>query len=142
MKRSEYDRGMGMGSQIRAVREAAGLSLGRLAVEAKVSKGYLSLLENGRNDAPSAAILFRLSAVLGIPVEQLVSATDYPSRLVAHARNRGWTPAETRMVATVVVDGAGVDGEEEWDAAFEAIAEIVKSRRASGAANKEEEVGA
>lgn len=57
------------GSQIRAARLAAGLSLREVARRAVIDAGYLSQIERGIR-APSPAFLARLSEVLGVELGQ------------------------------------------------------------------------
>jgi transcriptional regulator with XRE-family HTH domain len=68
------------GQQIRRYRMAAGLTSAELAARAGMSRGYLSVLENGIRDSPSAKILSRVAAVLGVSVQDLLDEQPPPVR--------------------------------------------------------------
>lgn len=57
-----------LGSEIRALRKAQGMTLEQLAVSAELSIGFLSLVERGKK-RPSAAALSRISDAFGVPAE-------------------------------------------------------------------------
>ncbi|MEO1512517.1 MAG: helix-turn-helix transcriptional regulator, partial [Planctomycetota bacterium] len=56
----------GFGRSLRSAREAAGLTLERLAVACGCARSYLSLMENGRKGPPSEELLARLEIALGL----------------------------------------------------------------------------
>jgi transcriptional regulator with XRE-family HTH domain len=60
-----------LGKTIRILREAKGLTLAELVRKAKISKPFLSLIENGHRD-PSLGVIHRIARGLDIPVEALV----------------------------------------------------------------------
>lgn len=57
---------------IKKYREKSGLSLSALAEQAQVSKAYLSQLESGKFNSPSAEVLFKIAGVLGVTIADLV----------------------------------------------------------------------
>ena len=59
-----------LGRRIAYLRKAKGISQLDLALEADLSKSYLSDLENGRRN-PSVNVLARLSLALGVTLEEL-----------------------------------------------------------------------
>src|SRR5690242_3392493 len=61
-----------LGSVIRAHREAAGYSQRQLAAMAGVNYSYLSRLESGDNDRPTAEVLQRLADALEIDQDELL----------------------------------------------------------------------
>jgi transcriptional regulator with XRE-family HTH domain len=65
--------GPSIGRRIRAYRQVGDLSLNALSERAKVSKGYLSQLENGSASNPSIDTLSRIASALQLSVEELVS---------------------------------------------------------------------
>lgn len=60
-----------LGQSIRIIRQAKGLRASALADSARISVGYLSLIENGEKQ-PSIAVLDRLSEALDVPSEVLI----------------------------------------------------------------------
>ncbi|MDI1345530.1 MAG: XRE family transcriptional regulator [Pseudolabrys sp.] len=68
-----------IGSEIRQLRTAKGLTLQELADQAQISIGLLSQLERGRSQL-SVATLMRLSNVLGVPMNFFFSKSQNPVR--------------------------------------------------------------
>ena len=64
------------GKKFKAARKRRKLSQILLAERADTTERYLRELENGRMDNPSAAMLYRLSVVLEIPMEEFMSETE------------------------------------------------------------------
>ena len=60
-----------VGSQIRSLRVAAGLSLTELAVTAGIGKGSLSELEAGQRN-PTLSTLYAVANALGVPLARLL----------------------------------------------------------------------
>ncbi|WP_164867893.1 helix-turn-helix domain-containing protein [Rhodovarius crocodyli] len=69
----------GLGARLRALRQAAGMTLDTLAEAAKLDKGYLSRVERGQK-SPSIATVLRLSEALSVPVGEL-----FGERVAEHA---------------------------------------------------------
>ena len=65
---------MALGEQIRRIRESRGLSLTDLAKRCRISKAYLSQLENGHSSRPSAEFIIRISHALGCSVDAILGA--------------------------------------------------------------------
>lgn len=63
----------GLGASVRQAREAAGLSLWKLAELADMSIGYLSKIENGQNENPSAELLQRIADACEIDSTDLLA---------------------------------------------------------------------
>jgi XRE family transcriptional regulator, master regulator for biofilm formation len=61
-----------IGDQIKRIRISRGLSLTRLSVIARISKGYLSSIESHKTN-PSAHMIQKLAKALEVPVEQLLN---------------------------------------------------------------------
>ncbi len=64
---------MAIGKRIRELRMEQGLSLTELAKRAVVAKSYISSVERGIQLNPSIQFLNKVSAVLNVSVEQLLS---------------------------------------------------------------------
>lgn len=69
----------GVGENIRILRKEQGLSLNQLAHQSKVSKAYLSQLENGASDRPSAEMLYNIAVTLGTSIGVLLGKKIIPS---------------------------------------------------------------
>jgi len=61
-----------LGWMLKAMREARGLTQDELAKKAKLSKPYISQIENGVRKNPSLPTLERLAKALGVPVRDLL----------------------------------------------------------------------
>ena len=61
-----------IGDRIRALRQGKGMTLEGLATAGKVSKAYLSQLENGESDRPSAEILYNIAVALNTSIANLL----------------------------------------------------------------------
>jgi transcriptional regulator with XRE-family HTH domain len=70
------------GAQLRALRQAKGLSLRDVEVksEKNISNPYLSQLENNKIKKPSPHILHKLADLYGVEYEMLMEAAGYLSR--------------------------------------------------------------
>ena len=64
-----------IGEKIRHLRKKKGMTLDRLAIESRVSKAYLSQLENGDSDRPSAEILYNIALALSTSISNLLGKT-------------------------------------------------------------------
>jgi XRE family transcriptional regulator, master regulator for biofilm formation len=62
----------GIGRVLKELRLKRGYSQLELAKRAKITNVYLSLLETGKNENPSLAVLQRLAKALGVPVTELL----------------------------------------------------------------------
>jgi len=71
----------GLGAKVRCLREQIGLSQSQLAAQAGLSQGYLSQIENGEVQNPSAAVLFRLAQALHVAPRCLLEAAGYGDAL-------------------------------------------------------------
>jgi len=61
-----------LGTVIKALRKAKGLSQVQLAKRARIAQPYLVRLESGERKNPSLATLKRLAKALGVPVAELL----------------------------------------------------------------------
>ncbi len=67
-----YYLGMALGTTIRRLREARGLTQGALARRAGISRVYVAVLEGGYRANPSVAVRKRLAKALGVSVMELL----------------------------------------------------------------------
>ena len=71
---------MTVGQQIKRYRMAAGMHAADLAEKVGMSRGYLSNLESGKQDTPSAKLLGKIAAALGVSVQDLLDTQPPPVR--------------------------------------------------------------
>ena len=96
-----------IGERIRARRQSLGWTLDRLASEAKVSKGFLSDLENGNRKSAGGDYLKRIAEALGVTLDHLISGVptqrsdedvQIPASLAAFARSENLSFSQTLMM--------------------------------------------
>lgn len=63
-----------LSDHLKDLRDRRGWSLRELAERSGLSNGYLSLLENGRVENPSAAVLGKLAKAFGVALDDLLRA--------------------------------------------------------------------
>lgn len=68
-----------LGEKIKRRRQKLGWSLDELAQKSKVSKAYLSQLETGESERPSAGVLYNIAAVLGTSIAELLGKKLLPA---------------------------------------------------------------
>jgi transcriptional regulator with XRE-family HTH domain len=127
-----------IGRRIRQRREEAGLSLNALALKAKVSKGYLWSLENGRTQGrPSGRTLYRLAEALGTTMSDLLgeellsdeNRKNKPSKsLRAFAEAEGLTTSDVEMLANVNFRGRQPKDRDGWALVWQAIRASVRGK--------------
>jgi transcriptional regulator with XRE-family HTH domain len=61
-----------VGANVKRLREAAGISQQKLAVEAGLSVGVVAIIEQGRNADPRGSTLRALARVLGTTIDDLL----------------------------------------------------------------------
>ncbi|MBX3603619.1 MAG: helix-turn-helix transcriptional regulator [Piscinibacter sp.] len=83
-----------LAARVRALRDAAGLSLEALAERSGVSRSAISLIERGRS-SPTAVVLDKLAAALGVTLASLfedeAARAEPPSPLARVAQQPVWT---------------------------------------------------
>lgn len=67
-----------LGSELQKARCAAGLTQEELAVRARVSREYVSQLENGRK-SPTVHLFLRLCRAMGVPASELIAKVEKAS---------------------------------------------------------------
>jgi transcriptional regulator with XRE-family HTH domain len=126
-----------IGQQIRHLREACGLSLGDLAKLCKISKAYLSQLENEHNARPSAEFALRICSALGCSVEALlgskvnllgVQTNGISVHLRALAREENLDTAALTMLSQISYNGRQPTSAEGWRTILEAIRKSTEGR--------------
>ena len=94
-------------ARLRAERAARGWSLIEFAERSGVSRAMISKIERGETQ-PTAVLLSRLAAALGMTLSELVArAEEDQKRLARHADQPVWTDPETGYVRRAVSPVAG-----------------------------------
>ena len=122
---------MALGERIRWIRESCGLSLTDLAKRCRISKAYLSQLENGRSSRPSAEFIVRISRALGCSVDALLGSrelepamaglVEVPVSLHALAREENLDNEALVMLSHISYNGHQPKSIESWRIILEAI---------------------
>jgi transcriptional regulator with XRE-family HTH domain len=92
---------------LQAARQARGLSGGALADRSGVSRAMISKIERGETQ-PTAALLARLSAALGMTLSELVAQAEQDQRrLVRRQDQPTWTDPDTGYTRRAVSPASG-----------------------------------
>lgn len=86
-----------LAGRLRSLRAARGLTLEQLAELSGVSRSMISLIER-RETSPTAAVLHKLAAALGLPMAELFTAPQRDALelpLARHAEQAVWTDPAT-----------------------------------------------
>ncbi|MGH7281972.1 MAG: helix-turn-helix domain-containing protein [Polyangiaceae bacterium] len=95
-----------LGKRIQLLRKQRGWTLEQLAIEADVTKGFLSLVENGKTQ-PTGRVLLRIARALGASTDWLLSGDEegavavqiepitMPQELLQLALERNWPTRKT-----------------------------------------------
>jgi transcriptional regulator with XRE-family HTH domain len=119
-----------IGRRIRRYRKEKGLTLAELASKAKVSKSYLSELENGAGNhkRPSAETLYRIGKALGVAMSDLLGRpliiepkTTKPASLLEFAKKRKLPVSDIEMLASIQFRGNAPKTPERWEFIYQAI---------------------
>ena len=128
---------MALGEQIRRIRESRGLNLTGLAKRCRISKAYLSQLENGHSSRPSAEFIIRICRALGCSVEAVLGARELepamtglagvPVSLRTLAREEKLDTEAVVMLSQISYDGRQPTSVEAWRIILEAIRKSTES---------------
>ena len=128
---------MVLSERIRAMRSKSGLTLTSLARRARVSKAYLSQLENGRVSHPSAEVVVKISRALGCTVDTLLGAkvaeplwrngSAVPQSLRALAREENLPIEHITMLSQISYQGRQPTSVEGWRLILEAIRNSIQN---------------
>lgn len=126
-----------VGRRLRKRRTEAGLSLSGLASKAKVSKGYLWSLEQGRTDGrPSGRTLYRLADALGVTMSDLLGqellleerpSKKIPKSLRDFADVEGLDERDVQMLASINFRGEQPKDRNGWALVWQAIRASVRA---------------
>lgn len=117
------------GARLRTYREERGLSLSSLAERTKLSKGYLSSLENNHEPRrPSAEVLYALAQALGVTMSDLMgrhllpaASPHVPASLEEFAEQEGLNQADISMLASIQFRGEQPKTAERWRYIYQSI---------------------
>ena len=118
---------MALGDRIRQRRDDLGLCAAELARRARISKGYLSVIESGNTVRPSADVLDRLATALGTTIADLLDreirpvATTIPPSLQEFAASRGLPAEDIHMLAQIRFRGEQPSTPDDWWFLYESI---------------------
>jgi transcriptional regulator with XRE-family HTH domain len=128
---------MALSDQLRKHRLKQGLSIAELARRSKVSKGYLSQLENNVYGVrPSADALYKIAFALGTTVSELLEKqigkdddelTEIPEGLRALALAEQLPDEEIKMLARIKYRGKRPITANDWKFLYESIKRSVIS---------------
>jgi transcriptional regulator with XRE-family HTH domain len=113
--------------RIKQRRLEAGFTAAELAQRAGISKGYVSEIESGHAQRPSAAVLYKMATVLGTTVADLLEqestpvAATVPEALKQFAADAGLPEGDVRMLAQIKFRGKQPRNAEDWRYLYESI---------------------
>lgn len=117
-----------IGARIRRLRKEKDLTLTELATRARVSKSYLSTVENGTGSRPGAAVLHKLAVTLGVTLADLLGRSiqsdtqhEIPESLLQFANQAGLPQADIDMLAGIRFRGTAPQTAERWQFIYNAI---------------------
>ncbi len=118
-----------LGQTMRALRDERGLTLSELARQAGISKAYLSQIETGQVESPSAKTLFNIASSLGTTVAALLgealpaNATEVRicESLREFAEDAQLEDHEVNMLAQIRYRGRQPQSVEDWRFLYESI---------------------
>jgi transcriptional regulator with XRE-family HTH domain len=120
-----------IGRNIRKFREDKGMSAAQLAEAAKISRSYLSELENNKGDhkRPSADKLYAIGKALGVSMSELLgrplitarSSAPPPPGLTQFAVEHKLPETDVEMLASIRFRGDTPQTAERWSFIYNAI---------------------
>jgi len=122
---------MGLGERLRALRKNRGLTLTQLARRSRVSKAYLSQLENEQFSNPSSEVVIKLCSTLGVSIDEILglksmpvtiaSQTAVPLHLRALAREERLDDEDVAMLSRISYKGRQPTSIDGWRNLLQAI---------------------
>lgn len=123
-------------NNIKRIREQIGLSLSALAEQAQVSKAYLSQLESGKFNTPSADVLFKIAGALNVTIADIVGeytvtkGTDLPLPPSLKKAIKDYPELEehAQMLAAIKMRGKYPQNSLDWWRLFNIIENTIKPK--------------
>ncbi len=75
---SDMERKSSLGSYLKSLRNAKGMSLRDVEQKTGISNAFLSQIESGKVKEPSPVMLHKMSSLYGVPYETLMERAGYP----------------------------------------------------------------
>jgi transcriptional regulator with XRE-family HTH domain len=118
-----------LGARVRGFRVDRGLTLTGLASAAKLSKSYVSAIENGDAPRPSGQTLYAIAEALGVTMSDLlgrrllnnINASERPPSLEEFAREHKLPETDVVMLASINFRGGQPKTKERWAHIYSAI---------------------
>jgi transcriptional regulator with XRE-family HTH domain len=119
-----------LGKRIRKFRKEKDMTAAELAKKAKISRSYLSELENGKGEhnSPSAQVIYRIGKALGISMSELLGRpyitappTQRPASLEDFANAYDIPDSDLDMLSTIQFRGETPRSVERWSFIYNAI---------------------
>ena len=128
---------MGIGERLKELRKNQRITLRQLALKSKVSKAYLSQLENERFSNPSTEIITKLCYALGVSVGVILglennptitlSKVNVPLNLITLAEEEKLNEEELSMLSGISYKGKQPKSIEDWRAVLQVIQKSTES---------------
>ncbi len=122
---------MGIGERLKTIRNRKKLSQSQLAKRCRISKGYLSQLENEQFNNPTSEIVIKLSRALNVSVDAILGIKDLPTitsnysavpvSLRTLAQEQNLTDVDITMLSQISYGGRKPTSIEGWRAILQAI---------------------
>ena len=129
---------MSIGKRIKTLRKESGLTLAELSKLAKVSKAYLSQLENEHFSNPSSQVLLKICAALDVSIETLLGSGSIRSekmreqhaspQLRTLAKEEHLNDADLDMLSRIYYDGKQPTSMDGWRAILNAIRQSINAK--------------
>lgn len=126
---------LAVGERIKERRKDKKISAAELARRAGISKGYLSEIESGRIDRPSAEVLYELATALGTTIADLLqkevrpASQQIPPSLRSFADKANIPEEDVRMLAQIRFRGEQPTTEEDWAFLYGSIKRSIRETR-------------
>jgi len=124
-----------LGEKIKEARDVKGWTLDQLAKKSSVSKAFLSQLENGKSDKPSAEVLYKIATSLGVSIANLLGKSlekteavdNFPPNLEKAAVENNWSMEDKKLLAGVAFRSNGEDlSPDDWNYLYDTIQRTIK----------------
>ena len=130
---------MGLGSRLRVVRKNLGLTLSQLSKKSKISKAYLSQLENEQFSNPSTEVIVKLCSALGVSFESIIGSKDIspnvfsgnaiPIHLRAIAQEENLNEQDLSMLSNIHFRGKQPNSPDGWRYVIDAIKRSIEDEK-------------
>jgi len=140
---------MGLGERLRTIRKNRGLTLTQLSRYSKVSKAYLSQLENEQFSNPSSEVVIKLCSTLGVSVDgmlgletmpvTILSCSEVPLHLRALAHEEHLNDDDITMLSNISYKGRQPTSMDGWRTVLKAIRQSTEDTKPISQNNSNEQ---